>query len=438
MDASELRRRSARGAGGIPPALVTLLIRLGHTDVVLRHAAAGDWNCASAWAAAAVERGEADAAVEMLLPFADAGVWSVTDLTARTLAAAGRVDEALALARALPDDPEKAAILEHTALKLQADLLVAHGRRHEAFELLLPYAGHWKLTAAWITAAEGLGRDAEVAERLIATAAGPSGAKTEDLAEALIRSGRAAEAEKALRRRVMINDLVYTGPLRKLVDLLVVQGRENAVRELIAGPAGRWAAVRFAEILENRGDRDAALATLAPFGTVDHDRQLAYGEMLLRAGRLEEATEVLAALDSGPVPGLGLHALCRALAKHGRHTEALALIDDVADRAGGMTMGLLTLRATALADRDGVDQAIAELRAHPGGDGDATAAAFHSALLLSRARRWEDAVGVLAPLSGRLRWASLKCAEALLRLGRIEEGIELALKWEPPKRDLTA
>lgn len=117
MDASELRRRSTRGEGGIPPVLVTLLIRLGHADVVRRHGTAGDWDCASAWAAA-VERGEADGAVERLLPFADTGVWPVVEHTTRALVAAGRVDEALAMARALPDDPEKAALTKNYALKL--------------------------------------------------------------------------------------------------------------------------------------------------------------------------------------------------------------------------------------------------------------------------------------------------------------------------------
>lgn len=210
----------------------------------------------------------------------------------------------------------------------------------------------------WIAAAEGLGRDAEVVEALSEMAAAKPGAKTGALAEVLIRSGRAAEAEELLRRRAVIDDLVYSDLLRMLVDLLLRQGREDAVRELIAGPAGRWAAAIFAAFLEKRGDRDAALATLAPFGTADHDRQLAYGTMLLRAGRLAEATAVLVTLDSGVIPGLGLNALCRALAERGRHVQALALIDDAADQAGGMTTGLLTLRATTLADGGDVDRGI--------------------------------------------------------------------------------
>ena len=425
-----------------------MLIQCGYLDVLRRHGAAGDWNCASAWASAVVERGaaagrdaadadaaDADAALEMLAPFAATGLPAAIAQTARILAAAGRVEEALTLARANAGttvgagepvaDLEGHPAGERAALRLLAELLVAQGRRSEAFEVLRPYATHWSVTDAWVAAAEGLGRDAEVAEVLTAMVAEHPGAKVGDLAEVLIRSGRAEEAEALLRPRLVSDGLVHLSLIRQLVDLLVARGREDTVRELIAGPPGKYAAAYFAEVLEARGDRDAALATLAPFSTEDHQHQLIYGEMLLRADRLPEASEVLLALDSGFIPGSGLRALCATLADRDRHAEALALIDEAARRAGGLSLELLKLRATTLAARGDVDQAIAELRAHP--QGDSITAAIHIAELLSGAGRLDESLAVLAPHS-ETHLASLEHSMLLIRLGRAEEGIEIALR----------
>jgi thioredoxin-like negative regulator of GroEL len=464
MNAPELQRRSGRREDGIPQVLVNILIQHGYLDVVWHHGFAGDWNCASAWAEAAAARGGADAgaALDLLARFAGSGRPAVVEQTARVLVAAGRAEEALALARThagktVTDrtgaggangdgggigtggtggstaDLEQYPAAERAGLRLLADLLIAQGRRAEAFELLQPYARHWSVTHTWVAAAEGLGRDAEVADLLAAMVAGSpgaNGAKVGDLAEVLIRSGRAGEAEALLRPRLISDDLVHLSLIRQLVDLLLAQGREDAVRELIGGPAERHAAGYYAELLEARGDRDAALATLAPFATADHQRQRDYGELLLRASRLTEATDVLVALDDGFLPGIGLRVLCRALAEQGEHGQALALIDDVAIRNAGMTFALLKLRATVLAWQGDVDQAVAELTAHP--QGASVAAALHVAELLAGAGRREEAEAVLVPHSAD-PMASLERAKLLIALGRADEGIAVALKRTPKR-----
>jgi hypothetical protein len=75
-----------------------------------------------------------------------------------------------------------------------------------------------------------------------------------------------------------------------------------------------------------------------------------------------------------------------------------------------------------------VDQATAELRAHP--QGGSAAAAMHIAEVLSGAGRLEEAVAVLQPHSAHDA-ASLERAKLLIRLGRVEEGVEVALKRAP-------
>lgn len=61
--------------GSVVTGVVSLLMDLGHSDEVRRLGEEGDWGCASAWASAAVERGEYDEALAMLTPFADTGWW---------------------------------------------------------------------------------------------------------------------------------------------------------------------------------------------------------------------------------------------------------------------------------------------------------------------------------------------------------------------------
>lgn len=445
MNAPELQRRPARRSDGIPQVLVNILIQHGYVDLLRQRGVAGDWNCASAWAADVAARGGADvdAALELLGRFSASGRPAVVEHTARLLVAAGRVEEALALTRtsagATVSTTEPAQDLdqyhsnERAALRLLADLLTAQGRRSEAFELLQPYARHASVTHAWITAAEGLGRDAEVADLLaemVAENPGANGAKVGDLAEVLIRSGRADEAEALLRPRLISDDLVHLSLIRQLVNLFLSQGREDAVRELIDGPAERYAAAYFAELLEARGDLEAALATLAPFATVDHNNQLAYAKLLLRADRMPEAAELLLALDDGFVPGAGLRQLCATLTERGQHDQALALIDDAAERNAGLTFGLLKLRTTVLAARGDLDLALAELAANP--QAASVAGALHIAELLADAGRHEEALAMLAPHSTDAT-AALERAKLLVALGRADEAVEVALKRTPKR-----
>lgn len=466
MNAPELQRRPARRSDGIPQVLVNTLIQHGYLEVLRQRGLAGDWNCASGWAADAAERGGTDveAALELLGRFAGAGRPAVVEQTARLLVAAGRVDEALELARitagatvaavgtaagtaagktttatATETATETAADLEQcpnserAALRLLADLLTAQGRRSEAFELLRPYARHSSVTHAWVAAAEGLGRDEEVADLLaemVAENPGADGAKVGDLAEVLARSGRAAEAEALLRPLLISDGLVNLSLIRQLVNLLLGQGREDAVRELIDGPAERYAAAYFAELLEARGDLDAALATLAPFAAADHHHQVTYAKLLLKADRLPEATELLVALDDAFPPGAGLRLLCAALADRGQYDQALALIDDAAERNAAMTFGLLKLRTTVLAARGDLGLALAELSVHP--QAASVAGALHIAELLADAGRRQEALAVLDPHSTDAT-AALERAKLLVLLGRPEEAVEVALKRTPKR-----
>ncbi|MFD0632990.1 tetratricopeptide repeat protein [Catenulispora yoronensis] len=432
MDAAELSRRLESFDGWVPPVTVKVLIRLGLFDELRRLGADGDWYCASAWASWSAEQGGTSAALAMLAPFRATGWFTAVRKYVQVLATAGRFAEAVDL---VPD----CGLPEVSAAVLLAELKAAQGEAGaaEAFELLRPYAVDWRVSRPWAALAERLGRDPEVVETLTAPVAETPHATpaTIVLVDALERGGRADEAEAVLRSHLACEEAVHLNRIQRLLKLLLAQGREDEARALIAEPYGHWVAPAFAAHLEERGDRDAAIEMLLPFATADPAENVTECAGLLeRAGRLEEAVEILraAARAEGGQAYSALPALCRLLRAHDRLDEALEVVAGIVERrAGNTTLSLVSARADVLAWSGEVDLAVAELLAFPGRPRQQTARA---AGLLADAGRAEEAIAVLRACDDQYRVA-IDLAELLIREGRVAEGIAVIRNRRPEERN---
>ncbi|MFC9429830.1 tetratricopeptide repeat protein [Streptomyces sp. NPDC056987] len=360
------------------------MIEHGHLDEVAVQACNGDWYCAKAWAQALIEQGRRDAALDVLVPFTEAGWWGAAVKVSEILEGSGRTDEAIALARPYAADGER------LALAYLARLLARHGRGDEAFELLRPHTKDWFLAEALVDVSAGLGRDEEAADLLTPHVEALRGADVwraepsnamELLAMVRERQGRVDEAVALLHTRCAT---VVNGQ-DLLADLLARHDRLTELRDCIAGPGGEDAAHRLAQLLEDRGDAEGALDVLRPFVVAGSPNAAVWSaETLTRLGRVDEAVEVLR-----PVPGhIGdpewvVRMLWTLLADHGREDEALTFIDDLAARSDGMWFELFCERAWLLSHCGRIEQAITELRARP--EADTWYGASHLADLLATA-----------------------------------------------------
>lgn len=255
---------------------------------------------------------------------------------------------------------------------------------------------------------------------------------------------------------------VATGVVSLLMDL----GHADEVRRL--GEEGDWGcASAWASAAVERGEFDEALAMLTPFAdtgwwpsVVARDRVVAdaaeslespestetseltepaetiapapspdtddSAAVLARAGRVTEAVDFLhaAALREGGFPHQALPALVgmtAEYAEYGLHERVLAIIDDVASKTDGMTVGLLERRAAVLALRGDTEQAFAELSE---ADGDAPwLTELQLARILAGVGLYEEVVTRLAAFDDSC--FLLAKASALLRLGRVAEAIEV-------------
>ncbi|WP_198679430.1 tetratricopeptide repeat protein [Thermomonospora amylolytica] len=424
MNADELDRRARTYDGWIPPWLVSLLIEQGHIDEVRLQARNGDWFCARAWAQTLIEQGQRDAALDVLAPFVDAGWAGAAREVADILDGWGRAEEAIALVRPYAETGERLA-LEHLAR-----LLDRSGRKDEAFELLRPHTEDWFLAEALVDVTAGLGRDEEVAGLLEAHVealrqsdewwcAEPMNA-VELLARVRERQGRIDEA-------VALLHTTRLGPINgrdQLADLLVRHGRENELRDYVAGKGGENAAYHLVEFLEERGDVEGAIEVLRPFAANgSRNSSMALAELLTRHGRADEAIEVLLPVPSsvGGDCGCALRMLWTLMADHGRADEALAVIDDLAAQAGDMSWELFHERARLLTYCGRTEQAITEVRAHP--EADTWYGAGLLSDLLTDAGRLDEAIAVLQSPPSASGGNENRLAELLIRRGRVKDAI---------------
>ncbi|MFG2867355.1 hypothetical protein [Streptomyces sp. NPDC048338] len=433
MDAAVLDLRTRMHDACIPPDLVDRLLDLGHTAVVHAQALAedGDWFCARAWARRLADQGELDEARGVLAPYVETGWWTAAAEAARLLEAAGRGDEAIALVRPFAQAGERFA-LRDLALRL-----ARHERGDEAYALLVPHIADWFLAEALVEVGVGLDRDEEIAALLTARIAPgrpcgrcggvecaarnpePSNAATL-LAEVRERQGGTDEAIDVLRAYgTVVNNR------DPLAELLIRHDRIDELRTYAAQDHREEAARQLAELLEARGDVEGAVEVYRQQSEQDrwHAPTL-LARLLARHGRGTEAIAVVRAMDSTEDWIVDL--LCELLAAEGRAEEGLAHLDALKARGSWEQGEVFWLRARLLAACGQLDQAVAEARAHS--EGGSLYAARSLAQLLADAGRLEEAVTFLDAdrLDHRRALGRL-----LVELGRVDEAVALLRSPRP-------
>ncbi|MFD3519335.1 tetratricopeptide repeat protein [Streptomyces sp. NPDC058653] len=436
MDVADLDRRGRTRSGCIPPALVSRLLDLGHEDEVRFQAGRGEWFCAREWARLLGGRDQQAEALDVLAPYVATGWWPAARAEAELLESWGRAEEAIALTR-----PYAAA--GGTALDFFARLLARHGGEDEAVALLSAGIEDWFLATALVDIAEGTGRDEEVAA-LLATRL-PAGHRCESpwccrglaphmvlglLATIHERQGRVDEAIALLRTR---QEITSVNNRDQLADLLAKQDRIEELRAYAEAEPLGIALRRLAEVLEERGDVEGAIAVYreAHGSRIGRgNRAVELARLLARHGRGDEAIEVMGTLVDSPggAEDWLVDTLCTLYAVHGRAREGLARLDALKARRDGVEeWELLRPRLLLMADAGLLDAAVELARSHP--EGDSSYAAETVADLLAEAGRTEEAVTVLEPFA---RTNPDPLAGHLVELGRVKEAVAI-VQWREPE-----
>ncbi|MFE7328491.1 hypothetical protein ACFU8W_26635 [Streptomyces sp. NPDC057565] len=441
MDAADLDYRARTLTGCIPPLLVARLLELGHEREVEFQAGRGEWFCALEWARLLGHRGRREQALEVLAPYIATNWWPASRARAELLEGWGRVDEAIALSRPYAEAGDRLALV------FFARLLARHGRSGEAFMLLRAGVQDGFLAECLVDVAEAAGMDEEAAALLEARveAAVPACSDPDCnnlrmepfnavglLATIRERQGRIEEAIALLHTREVTSvngrgqllTSVYNRD--QLADLLARHGRITELRAYAAsGHYGR-AVQRLAEVLEEGGDVEGAIAAYRTFGATPEGTwhvAVSLSELLVRHGRGDEAIEVMRALAERPggAEDWIVHTLCTLYADHGRPRDGLAHLDALKARSGGKEeWEFFRMRLPLMADCGLLDEAIEQARAHP--EGDTWYAAWALSDVLAEAGRTEDAAAVLEQHStsdGPLY------AGRLIDLGRIEDAVRV-------------
>ncbi|MFJ9944955.1 tetratricopeptide repeat protein [Streptomyces erythrochromogenes] len=395
----------------------------------------GEWFCALAWARGLSEQGREADALEALAPYVATGWWTAVVAAAELLEGWGRIDEAIEIAgtRMKAGHP--------MALEAYTRLLARHGRGEEAFDLLVPHVDDWVLATALVDVASVAGRDEEAAALL----AGPIRADhcrdgpwccrglDPDTALGLLatireRQSCVDEAISLLRRR----QITSVNSRDQLSDLLARHGRIEELRAYAALDGHEEAVQRLAELLEERGDVEGAIAVYGQSdGSAGWNPNSAYelAQLLARHGRAGQAIAVMRAqADAHHSDDWILHALSELCLNQGRPADGLAHLDALdAQRGGAAAWELFWMRLPLIAACSGVDEAVERARIHP--EGTTWYAAEHIAHLLAGAGRTEEAVAVLQQHDGR---NSHDLAGYLVDLGRVEEALAILMPSSPP------
>ncbi|WP_405786839.1 hypothetical protein OG753_01950 [Streptomyces sp. NBC_00029] len=433
MDAADLDRRARTLSGCIPPLLVSRLLELGHEQEVEFQARRGEWFCAREWARLLGDRGRQAQALEVLAPYVATGWWPAGQAQAELLESWGRAAEAIALARPY-------ARVGGFKLEFLARLLARHGRRDEAVGLLSAGIEDPALATALVEVAEGTGRDEDVAALLAARI--PARHRCDEpwccrgldpdtaiglLAVIRERQGRLDEAIALLRTRQVSS----SGGRDRLADLLARHGRTGELRAYAAIEAHGNAARRLAELLEERGDLEGALAVYRqpdgpPAG--GHPDTVELALLLARHGRGDEAIEVLRTLADAPggAEDRIVHALCTQYAEHGRAREGVAHLDALRARRGGEEEeDVFRARLRLMADCGLLDEAIEQAGVYSGEDPGYAAGLI--ADLLAATGRTAEAVAILEQ---HAPYHHTALAGHLIELGRVEDAVALLQQRE--------
>ncbi len=439
MDAADLDYRVRTLSGCIPPDLVSRLVELGHAGEVEFQAGRGEWFCAREWARLLAERGRRAEALEVFAPYLATGWRTASETVAGLLEEWGRAEEAIALAR------PGAEAGDRVALKFYARLLARHGRGDEAFVMLRPYVEDFFLAAALVDVAGITDRDEEAAALLAARIEagrddGPSCRRRVEpfnavglLAEIRERQGRVDEAIALLRTR----EETSVNNRDQLADLLARHDRIAELRAYAVADPHWHAAQRLAELLEERGDVEGAIAVYrwprGPEFCRCHGTVL-LAELLARHGRVEEATEAMRALADSPggTEDWIVHTLCTLYADQGRSEDGLAYLDTLKARRGGEGWDFFGMRLSLMAACGLSEEAVEQACAHP--ESDTWWAVRSIAGLLAGAGRTEEAVALLERHpdadSGLL-------ARHLIELGRVKDAVAVLQRGPEPPEDET-
>jgi predicted Zn-dependent protease len=321
------------------------------------------------------------------------------------------------------------------ALVFFARLLARHDRSREAFMLLRAGIHDWFLAECLVDVAEAAGMDEEAAALLEARVEGAVPACNEpdcnnlrmepsnavDLVATIReRQGRIEEAITLLHTR----ETTSVNGRDQLADLLARHDRITELRAYAASEHHGHAAQRLAEVLEEHGDVEGAIAAYRTFGATPSGMwhvAVPLSELLVRHGRGDEAIEMMRALTEHGAEDWIVHTLCTLYADHGRPRDGLAHLDALKARSDGKEdWDLFQMRLPLMADCGLLDEAIEQARAHP--EGDTGYAAWALSDVLAEAGRTEEAAAVLEQhpkLNGSLR------AERLINLGRIEDAVRV-------------
>ncbi|KIF07766.1 hypothetical protein PL81_00090 [Streptomyces sp. RSD-27] len=429
MDAADLDRRFRSYSRCIPPYLVARLLELGHAEEVEFQAGRGEWFCAWELAQRLAAEGRRGEAWKLLDPYVATGWWTAVEAAAGLLEAWRRGDEAIALARTHAEGGGR------VALAFLGRLLARQGRGGEGFALLLPHVGDAFLAIALVDVAGMAGRDEEVAALL--TDRIEAGHPCEDptcrlrdpspsvaahlLATVRERQGRIDDA-LALLRPAPTDSPVHGH--EQLADLLVRHGRIEELRayaEELGNPARR-----LAELLEERGDLEGAIAVYRRPGASEGFRRFGavqLAALLERHGRGGEAIDVLRALADEPLGAEDwlVRRLCTLYADQGRAEEGLAYLDGLKSLRGEEDWGFFEMRLPLLAACGRREEALELARAHP--EGGTWYGASSIALLLAGAGSVEEAVTVL---EAHACDNATDLAEHLITLGRVKEAVAVS------------
>ncbi|WP_201261200.1 tetratricopeptide repeat protein [Embleya scabrispora] len=433
MDANDLESRTRSGC--IPPELASRLLERGRADVVEAQARRGQWFCALVWARVLGDRGREGDAWEVLAPYVATGWWAAVVGAAGLLEDWGRADEAIAITRKRMEAGHPMALDAYTRL------LARHGRAEEAFDLLVPHVDDRVIATALVDVADIAGRDEEAAALLAGLMRpdhhcdGPWCCRGLDPDTALgllvtirERQGRIDEAVTLLHRRQNVS----VNGRDQLAELLARHGRVEELRAYAACDGHEGAIRQLAELLEQGGDVEGAIAVYGPAdGPAARNPNPAYdlAHLLVRHGRGEEAITVMRArADAHPGDDWILHALAELCLDQGRPADGLAHLDALHARRGGEDeWELYRIRLPLIAARSGIDEALERARAHP--EGDTWYAAQDIARLLAGAGRTEEAVTTLLRHDRRI---GHDLAHHLVDLGRVEEALAIVVHTSPP------
>lgn len=415
---------------------------LGHAGEVKLQAGRGEWFCAFAWARRSGAQGRQAEALETLAPYTALGWWRAAEATAKLLEEWGRTDAAVAMVRPY------AGAGDWLALNFLGRLLSRHGRSHEAFGLLAPHIDEWFVADALVAVASVAGRDDEAARLLSACIeAGHPGCDDPScnrrtvepsnavslLAEIRERQSHVDEAIELLRTR----NTTSVNNRDQLADLFARHGRVDELRTYAAEDYHGHAAQRLAELLEERGDLDGAIAVYQNPGDSAPRRfngTVLLARLLQRHGRGDEAIEVMHALADSPGGGEDwiIHTLCTLYQEQGRAEDGLAYLDAIKGQDSELEWEFYRMRLPLLVACGRRDEAIEQARAHP--EGNSWYAAGQIATLLAEAGRLEEAVVFLEENAPK---ATTQRAEYLIELGRVADAIALCQTLRPKPDHVT-